>query len=71
MEAPTGEEGGSRAEVSVVKLDVVGPLLPSPHAPRRPPTLVVQHGSLVVILPDLHTQHAALGAHWETNDILI
>lgn len=67
MESPTGEERGGRAEVGVVKLDIVRPLLPSPQTPRCPPAFVIQHGSLVVICPDLHAQHAAPGAHWEKN----
>lgn len=70
MESLTSEERGSRAEVSVVKLDVVGPLLPSPQAPRRPPAAVVPHGSPVVVLPDLHTQHAAFRANCEKEKLL-
>uniref|UniRef100_A0A3Q3JYA4 Uncharacterized protein n=1 Tax=Monopterus albus TaxID=43700 RepID=A0A3Q3JYA4_MONAL len=48
---------------SIVKLHVVGPLHPSAQTPRCPPALVVQCGSLEVVLPDLHTQHSAFRAH--------
>lgn len=67
MEAPTSEERGSRAKVSLVKLDVVGPLLPSPQTPRCPPAFVVENSSLVVVLSDLHTHHTALRANWGKN----
>lgn len=50
-----------------MKLDVVRPLLPSPHTPRRPPAVVVEHSSLVMIRSDLHTQNAAAGAHWRNH----
>ena len=65
IEPLTGDERGGCAEVGSVKLDVVGPLLPLPQTPCCPPAVVVQHRSLVVVLPDLHAQHAALTAHWE------
>lgn len=64
IESLTSKERGSRAEVSVVKLDIVGPFLPSTQTPWRPPTLIVQHCSPVVVLSDLHTQHSAFRAHW-------
>lgn len=65
MESLTSKERGRGEEVGVVELNVIGPLLPSPLAPCCPPALVVQHGSLEVVLPDLHTQHTALRANWE------
>lgn len=65
VKAPTGEERRGCAEVGVVKLHVVGPLLPSSQSPRCPPFPVVLHSSCVVILSDLHTQHAAFSSHWE------
>lgn len=43
VESMSGEERRGLAEVTCVKADVVGPLLASPHAPRRPPALVVLH----------------------------
>ena len=65
MESLTGEQRGGRADVGAVEPDVVGPLVPTPHTPRRPPALVVLHGSLVVVLPDLQTQHGAFRANWK------
>lgn len=64
VKSPTSKEWRGGAEVSVVKLDIVGPLFPSSQTPRRPPSLVVQLSSPVVILSDLYAQHAALRANW-------
>lgn len=66
MKSLTRKEWGCCAEVSVVELNVVGPLLPSAHTPRPPPAVVVQYCSFVVVLPDLHTYYTAFRANWES-----
>ena len=67
MESPSSQERRGRAEVSVVKLDVVGPLLAPSQIPRSPPVVVVNGSSLEVVLPDVHAQHTALRANWENH----
>lgn len=64
MKSLTSKERRGCAEVSLVKLDVIGPLLPSSQTPWCPPAVVVKHSSPVMILPDFYAQHAALRADW-------
>lgn len=66
MKCLSRKQWGCCAEVNVVELNVVGPLLPSAHTPRPPPAVVVQYRSFVVVLPDLHTYYTAFRANWES-----
>lgn len=63
VEALTTEERGGCAQVSVVKLNVVGPLFPSSQTPGSPPALVVQDGSPLVVFSDLYTQYTTSRAN--------
>ena len=69
MEPLISEECGCSTQVGVVKVDVVRALLSTPQTPRRPPTVVVEHSPSVVVLSDLHNQHAAFWANWETQKL--